>query len=166
MHTQTIISQLRGNPPADLLKKLAAIDEEDFGPIVKRVEKELAKQGKTVVLSREQAVVALKQYYGLMVATPNGAEYAVSSVLDPYWHAHILDTQGYARFCERTAGEFMHHVPLDETDEVEFSRVCGVYLQTGEALRQMFQDVSDVAFPLVACEDTVICIMYKGRITT
>lgn len=34
-----------------------------------------------------------------------------SDLVDIGWHAFLLDTAGYAAFCERVAGRFIHHVP-------------------------------------------------------
>lgn len=39
-----------------------------------------------------------------------------SLLVDIGWHTFILYTEPYAKFCERVAGRFLHHVPDDETD--------------------------------------------------
>lgn len=31
--------------------------------------------------------------------------------IDTFWHAHILDTEAYARDCEALFGRFLHHFP-------------------------------------------------------
>lgn len=31
--------------------------------------------------------------------------------IDEFWHAHILDTQAYARDCDYLFGHFLHHFP-------------------------------------------------------
>jgi hypothetical protein len=31
--------------------------------------------------------------------------------IDEFWHAHILDTEAYARDCEAILGEYLHHFP-------------------------------------------------------
>jgi hypothetical protein len=38
---------------------------------------------------------------------------APSRLVDAGWHVFILDTAGYAEFCERVAGRFVHHRPQD-----------------------------------------------------
>jgi len=38
---------------------------------------------------------------------------APSDTVDIGWHTFILYTRDYARFCERVAGRFLHHVPND-----------------------------------------------------
>lgn len=38
--------------------------------------------------------------------------------IDSVWHAHILDTKSYAKFCEKFVGEYLHHDPsLGNTKE-------------------------------------------------
>lgn len=34
-----------------------------------------------------------------------------SRVVDDLWHEFILDTRGYARFCDQAFGRYFHHVP-------------------------------------------------------
>jgi hypothetical protein len=45
-----------------------------------------------------------------------GAAYSPSPLVDVGWHAFILHTREYNEFCERVAGRFIHHVPM-EADE-------------------------------------------------
>jgi len=44
-----------------------------------------------------------------------------SSLVDDFWHLHILDTEKYAEDCEQFLGFFLHHFPYfgmrGETDE-------------------------------------------------
>ncbi len=37
-----------------------------------------------------------------------------STQVDIGWHAFVLHTLDYAKFCERVAGRFIHHVPTDD----------------------------------------------------
>lgn len=46
-----------------------------------------------------------------------GQSLAPSKLVDIGWHAFILHTVDYARFCEQVVGRFVHHVPTDEDDE-------------------------------------------------
>ena len=36
-----------------------------------------------------------------------------SKAVDAYWHAFLLDTVGYADWCRRTLGRFLHHLPAE-----------------------------------------------------
>jgi hypothetical protein len=47
-----------------------------------------------------------------------GQSLAPSKLVDHGWHAFILHTVDYARFCEQVVGRFVHHVPTDEDDEM------------------------------------------------
>jgi hypothetical protein len=42
-----------------------------------------------------------------------------SRMVDISWHAIILHTVGYADFCERVVGHFVHHVPTGEDEAPE-----------------------------------------------
>ncbi|GAA2228611.1 MULTISPECIES: hypothetical protein [Streptomyces] len=46
-----------------------------------------------------------------------GQSLAPSKLVDYGWHAFILHTVDYTRFCEEVVGRFVHHVPTDENDE-------------------------------------------------
>lgn len=36
-----------------------------------------------------------------------------SQAVDAYWHAFLVDTKGYAEWCARTLGRFLHHLPAE-----------------------------------------------------
>jgi hypothetical protein len=42
-----------------------------------------------------------------------GAGLAPSDEVDKGWHAFILFTADYAEFCQRIAGRFIHHLPVE-----------------------------------------------------
>ncbi|MFJ6645757.1 glycine-rich domain-containing protein [Streptomyces sp. NPDC091290] len=46
-----------------------------------------------------------------------GQSLAPSKLVDYGWHAFILHTVDYARFCQQVVGRFVHHVPTGEDDE-------------------------------------------------
>ena len=59
----------------------------------------------------------LRQYFrvcaksrGAWVATP-------SKAVDAAWHAFILDTRAYERFCHRAFGRLLHHTPAEALPE-------------------------------------------------
>ncbi|WP_410589150.1 glycine-rich domain-containing protein [Amycolatopsis sp. lyj-23] len=49
-------------------------------------------------------------------ATERGPGLAPSPLVDLGWHAFILHTEEYTRFCDRVAGRYIHHVPEPERD--------------------------------------------------
>lgn len=42
-----------------------------------------------------------------------GAPLAPSALVDIGWHTFLLHTKDYAVFCDRIAGRFLHHIPVD-----------------------------------------------------
>ncbi|TDE26511.1 hypothetical protein [Actinomadura sp. 6K520] len=45
------------------------------------------------------------------VAENPGVRLAMSESVDPGWHAFLLHSQDYMRFCEENLGYYLHHVP-------------------------------------------------------
>jgi hypothetical protein len=114
--------------------------------------------GQKPALSEDEEVLSLKQYYALPILFPEKKELAVSSVVDAYWHNHLLNTKGYRKFCESVYGRFMDHVPLDRSNEPETARVTALYTETRGMLAETFgQHVSEKAYPEKATADIVIC---------
>lgn len=118
---------------------MSRLDVEDFTGLVRLARKELSKQGVTLPDEYcERAIVALKQYYALTIFDPRNM-HAVSDILDPFWHAHILDTVRYQMLCTGIGG-FMHHDPLDMENGAKVEAVAQVYEYTRQVLRQIFGD--------------------------
>jgi hypothetical protein len=54
---------------------------------------------------------ALRQFF-LVHGRADGATIGMpSKVVDDLWHAFILNTRDYERFCQKAFGKFFHHVP-------------------------------------------------------
>ena len=51
-----------------------------------------------------------KKFLVLCLLNPDEA-IVPASLVDDFWHLHILDTQKYASDCERFLGFFLHHFP-------------------------------------------------------
>lgn len=88
-------------------KALQCLDDEDLLPVVRLTHYKMESTGQTPALSEQEAVLSLKQYYALPILFPEKKELAVSSVVDAYWHNHLLNTKAYRRFCEAVYGRFM-----------------------------------------------------------
>ena len=54
--------------------------------------------------------IEYKRFLALSVKYPE-ENISPSKNVDAFWHAHILNTQKYARDCEHTFGYFLHHFP-------------------------------------------------------
>lgn len=92
-------------------RRSAFIDEFTFHPAVINKFREVRPDLKPE--QEELVFAALKDYFHItnragrrMVAMP-------SQVVDDAWHAFILFTRGYQRFCSRAFGRFLHHTPAE-----------------------------------------------------
>jgi len=92
-------------------RRSKVIDNFEFHPAVfnkfREVRPDMTPQQEELVFA------ALKDYFHLcnragrrMVAMP-------SQVVDDAWHAFILFTRGYQRFCRQAFGRFLHHTPAE-----------------------------------------------------
>lgn len=140
------------------MARLHALDGEDFDPVIRVAEKKLRQVGFPVALSAVEAEVGLRQYYAMPIIFESQKEMAVSSLVDPYWHAHLLDTRSYRSFCDRVYGQFMDHVPMDDDDSRDVARVTELYLKTRSMMDTAFGEaVSEKVFPKVPTREIVIC---------
>lgn len=60
-----------------------------------------------------QVEQGLKQYFRLCVRSGGQMVSMPSQAVDAMWHAWILDTAGYQRFCRQAFGRFLHHRPAE-----------------------------------------------------
>jgi len=71
-----------------------------------------------------------KRFIALAIAYPEH-NLAISSVVDAFWHQHLMHTIDYVQFCERLAGRFLHHCPFEAHQaDVEDEAIDESYLQT------------------------------------
>jgi len=139
-------------------ERLAAIDLEDFDPVIRKVREEYAKVG--VALSDEDAaegILALKQYYAVALLDPLN-RHAVSDAIDPFWHAHILHTKQYHAFCHQVFGEYVHHEPLDHANAHKVREVEALYAYTVSVYALMFRYVSPSYFPSTMPTARMVCL--------
>jgi hypothetical protein len=140
------------------MEALKRLDAEDLLHVVHVTHNKMSAIGQVPILSEDEAVLSLKQYYALPILFPEKKELAVSSVVDAYWHNHVLNTKSYRNFCGSVYGHFMDHVPLDKSDKPESARVTALYTETRGMLEATFgQHVSEKAYPKEATADIVIC---------
>ncbi|MBY0310176.1 hypothetical protein K2Q16_03475 [Patescibacteria group bacterium] len=140
--------------------RLKQLEAEDLLSVVRFTHRKMARHGEVPVLSEEEAVAALRQYYALPILEYPRQQFAISSIVDTYWHTHVLDTRGWRDFCQRVYGRMMHHVPLDPDNYPDFARVRALYIETRTMLTDHFgEQVSDRAYPHIKGDghDVVIC---------
>ncbi len=96
---------------------------------------------------------AYKQYMAIALIDSKNM-HAVSDVVDPFWHAHILCTQKYNKFCFDVFGRFLHHHPIET--EIERDQVEVLYDYTRRIYDKVFLHFEPWTFkPLT--RDQLIC---------
>jgi len=161
-HIEITAARQRAYRELDAAKqhRLYALEQEDLLSVVQFTHRKMARQGETPVLSEAEAVEALRQYYALPLLEWPRQQFAISSVVDEYWHWHVLNTRGWRDFCNRVYGCMMHHVPLDPSSHVDFVRVRALYQETRQLLCEHFGNrVNERAYPIIKGDghDVVIC---------
>jgi len=99
---------LRKAPAKDLLRTAEAVD---IDVVVSRYAREY-----NVSVSHAQDVARETIRY-LVLFAASSKPYGIGGEIDQFWHTFILFTQRYADFCDRVAGRFIHHSPMDELSE-------------------------------------------------
>ncbi|MFC4052894.1 hypothetical protein ACFOY4_24665 [Actinomadura syzygii] len=64
-----------------------------------------------VTRSYAEGVVGQTLVWLRAVADNPGVRLAMSETVDPGWHAFLLHSQDYARYCADNLGYYLHHVP-------------------------------------------------------
>lgn len=135
----SILSGLKVSVGAEHRRRLAIIDDEDYSGVIRKT-REILEVGRQSPVSDQylkKGVLALKQYYAIALLDPaNG--HAISAAVDPFWHAHLLHSRQYATFCDKAVGEFMHHIPLDRSNEAQMENIRVLYGYTIEVLNKIF----------------------------
>ena len=134
------------------------IDAEDFSSVLKKVRAERQERG----LSTDDAYLkrgerALRQYHVVAILDPRN-EHAISDTLDPFWHAQILHTRQYARFCDETMGHFIHHEPLDHADVDAVAHLRRLYPYTCARITEIFGGaIESEFFPNPVPDERLVC---------
>ncbi|NVI91238.1 hypothetical protein [Actinomadura sp. BRA 177] len=82
------------------------------------------------------------------VAENPGVRLAMSETVDPGWHAFLLHSQDYTRWCEEHLGYYLHHIPPAPgvtSDEDEIARTLPALNATG--YRVDTEHWADAAYP-------------------
>lgn len=152
-----LIDNIKVGLSADQLERMVRIDNENYKLVLQKTRKQLKWQGLPYRDDfLERGLLALKMYYA--VAVLDGANpHAVSDIVDPFWHSHIICTEAYDLFCFETAGYFMHHVPHDEESEEQISALKDVYHYTMDIYDEIFYKVDREMNPRILTRDRCIC---------
>ncbi|MBI4090203.1 MAG: hypothetical protein HY421_02255 [Candidatus Kerfeldbacteria bacterium] len=140
-------------------ERLMRIDQEDFSGVRRKVREEMSERG--IDASAEwldEGILALKQYYAVALLDPLN-KHAVSAVIDPFWHAHIMHTKEYVAFCAEVFEEFLHHEPLDRSDEPKLRFVHTLWKYTRGVYGRLFSYVHpDTYKQLADCTSETVCL--------
>lgn len=96
-------------PTGQQLANKHLLSDELWKRLVKRIEKDEGIELPMAERIMDQALGFLR-----LVALDSGKGYAPSARVDIGWHTFVLYTRSYAEFCDRIAGQFIHHEPSDE----------------------------------------------------
>lgn len=140
--------------------RIRIIDHHDYSGVLRKVREDLVKLGQM----REQewydeGLLSLKQYYA--IALLDGMNmHAVSNNVDPFWHAHILHTKQYVKFCDDAVGGYMHHDPLNHADTVAVEHVESLYHFTRDRYEEVFSWISERFNPRTLLRNELICVHF------
>lgn len=160
---KSLLENIRMKLNNEHIVRIKLIDQEDFSSIVRKTREILLASGRNDISDEylERGVFALKQYYALAMLDPANA-HAISDIVDPFWHAHILHSEQYVPFCTSVVGEYMHHRPLDKSNAGHVEIISRLYDYTHTVLQSFFVNVDDLFWPKAVSDVTLIC-WHKGN---
>jgi hypothetical protein len=92
----------------------------------------------------------LKRYLALCALAPDKS-YAMAGPVDGLWHTFILFTRLYSRFCDQTAGQYLHHQPGDIENENELETFEEAYADLWNDYQRTFgEPPPDAIWPTLA----------------
>ena len=87
-----------------------------------------------------------RRFLALCVRNPD-SPIVPSSIVDDFWHLHILDTAKYQEDCERYLGYFLHHFPyFGMRGEQDAENLKAAWERTLELYRRAFGEAPDSEF--------------------
>ncbi len=117
--------------------RIQAIDDFDYSKVSMKVANDLDGVTSSYLAA---GIENLKMYYVVALLDPLNA-HAVSRSVDPFWHAHVLFTRDYGKFCRDVYDQYVHHEPLDEEDTGKVETVKALYSYTLTQYDSIFKSV-------------------------
>ena len=116
---------------------LAKIEQIDLTPHGYKLNKEYGWS-----MDKINHTIPLYQKWLAMQVIYEDLSFAPSSLIDEFWHAHILDTKKYYKDCIEICGHMIHHYPYfgltDHETEKDFNRISrDAQKQTEEIMRNL-----------------------------
>jgi hypothetical protein len=118
--------------------RIEIIDNFDYSKVKAKVANDLGGVTEAYI---QDGIENLKLYYVVALLDPLNA-HAVSRAVDPFWHAHVLCTREYGRFCREVYDQYVHHEPLDEDNQDEVAKVAELYAYTRDQYGKIFKTTS------------------------
>ena len=77
----------------------------------------------------EKVQLALKDWFSIFAGSTNRKEFYdfPSKEVDELWHLFILFTADYREFCHTYLGQFLDHVPLDNSNSNKYANLKNLY---------------------------------------
>lgn len=143
-----VIDELMFPIHPEMLRRVKVIDDHNYNGVCWKVNEWFKERHGYLPTSRyiESGVYGLKQYYAVALLDPLNA-HAVSAKIDQFWHAHMLYSQEYSDFCNNVIGRYMHHVPLDTSNEEKIKEVERLYDYTLDILQKLFGELNKEDWP-------------------
>lgn len=142
MEQKSLLSQIKLNLTDFHKKKIELIDNFDYSNVVWKVRQE-SSLSKDYIM---QGINNLKRYYVVALLDPLN-EHAVSDLVDPFWHTHILFTKEYVNFCNEIFQGYIHHTPLNQSHHAEVKKVENLYGYTIDTYNKIFHTVDQNWWP-------------------
>lgn len=109
-------SAFANNTEKNMHEIISSVMNHDMKEVVVRHKKDLGISDSEAQLHERE----MKRFLVLCILHPESGLGMFSSKVDNMWHNFILFTKDYAQFCQKNAGEFMHHAPtIGEQDRTE-----------------------------------------------
>ena len=125
MHTimsPALVSQLsaddRSQYALDLYRRMRATD---FAPILQTAMRE---PGAPTQEELNSLLDAFLQWFSLIPEALDGKPLQMLESVDRIWHAMILNTAFYRRFCDEFIGEYVDHNPMDVTQNTRAMKMA------------------------------------------
>lgn len=147
-----LIGQLSDDQRTDhareLYRRMKAVD---FSAIISTVLRESNIKTSEEI---ESLLDAFLQWFSLVPEALDGKPLQMLESVDPIWHAMILNTAFYRKFCDEFIGEFVDHNPMDVTQNTR--AVKRAYADhTLALLRRTYGDSVNPA--LLSLHDSITC---------
>lgn len=149
--------------PLNAIKPLAADELNRFGKIEDfNLSSVRASLQRTEEFSAEEARTAeqeAKRFLALQAISATGELAIINNYADEFWHAMILDTQLYRRFCEQAIGRFIDHIPRTTAAEA----ADAPYAETRKIYAEYFGEPDEIIWPLHPSEEHTRWCAWCGK---